>query len=90
MNRDELRREILLTLLERGGQQTPQSLARHIGGGTTPSAVRSMLLNLVRDGMVRKNDRYGGPSWEIVESEVMGRLRESLQAEFDEDDTRDK
>lgn len=83
MDTPDLRNKVILAFLDRGSSQTPQSLARTINGEVTPSAVRSVLLNLARDNVVQKSEGYGGPTWELVEDEVRERLAASLQEELD-------
>lgn len=79
----DLRDEVILAFINHGGPQTPQKLARAIDDEVTPGAVRGVLLNLVRDNVVRKSEGYGGPTWELIENEVRDRLASSLQEEVD-------
>jgi DeoR/GlpR family transcriptional regulator of sugar metabolism len=81
MDRDQLRQELLLTFVERGGEQTPRSLARYIGADVSPGAVRSVLVNLQREGAVRKVEGYTGTTWELEEATVRDRIASSLQAD---------
>lgn len=84
MDRDQLRQEIMLTLLNTDTGGTPRSLAMSIGEETTPSAVRGILLNLERDGMVTKIEEHGGTRWKANEAEIRTRLQASFAPENDE------
>ena len=81
MNRDAIRRELILVLMERDDRLSSRALSRLVDGDVTTPAVRSALLNLERDGIVRKVDDRGGTRWEVDRSAVKERLLSSLGAE---------
>lgn len=86
MDREQLREEIMLTLLESDTGSTPRSLAMSIGEDTSPSAVRGLLMNLQREGIVEKTQEYGGIRWKANKSEIRERLAMSFDTTAQDDD----
>lgn len=78
MQREALRQELLFTLLEEGGDSAT-SLARSFDETVSKREIRSLLMNLQREGLVEKVDEYGGSKWEPVNSEIENRLVDSVE-----------